>query len=294
MPDGIDLCSHDDILSFDEIVKVCREAVGLGIVNFKITGGEPLVRKNCPELIEKIYSIDGVNEVTLTTNGVLLTEQLDRLISSGIKSINISLDTINRGKYKEITGFDELDKVFEAIKKSIDRGIKVKINSVLHDKNFKDDYFELISLAKKYPIDVRFIEMMPIGLGAKSMLISNDELVKILKESFKNVDIDEKKHGYGPAKYYKVDGFLGSIGFISAIHGKFCDSCNRIRMTSTGDIKSCLCFDKEISIKEALRNNDVKKVREMLIESILDKPEKHSFEEMDSITEVKNMSKIGG
>lgn len=294
MPDGIKLCSHNDILSYDEIVMVCKEAVNLGIVKFKITGGEPLVRRDCHELIKKIYAINGVEDVTLTTNGVLLVEQLDNILNAGVKSINISLDSMNREKYKEITGFDEIEKVFEAIEKSVEKGVKVKINSVLHDENFKDDFFDLISLAKKYPVDVRFIEMMPIGLGAKSMLVSNEELIDILQSSFENVSFDETKHGNGPAKYYKVEGFQGCIGFISAIHGKFCNSCNRIRMTSTGDLKSCLCFDKKVSLKDALKEKDTKKISKLLSDSILEKPEMHCFEDADSITEIKNMTQIGG
>ena len=294
MPDGIDLCSHDDILSFDEILMVCREAIKLGIVNFKITGGEPLVRKNCHELIRKIYDLDGVNEVTLTTNGVLLGQQLDRLVEAGVVSINISLDTLDREKYKQITGFDEIDKVFEAIEKSIEKGIRVKINSVLHDEDYSKDFISLVDFARRYPIDVRFIEMMPIGLGAESMLVSNEDLKKILMDTFENVTKDNKKHGNGPAEYYNIDGFKGAIGFISAIHGKFCDSCNRIRMTSTGDIKSCLCFDKKISLKDALREKNPNRVYDMLVNSILEKPEMHSFEDKNSITELKKMTQIGG
>ncbi|WAW15875.1 GTP 3',8-cyclase MoaA [Peptostreptococcus equinus] len=294
MPDGIELCSHDYILSFDEILMVCKEAIGLGIVNFKITGGEPLVRKDCHKLIKKIYELGGVNEVTITTNGILLVDQLDDIIDAGVKSINISLDTLDREKYEQITGFDQIDKVLEAIEKSVEKGIRVKINSVLHDKDYKEDFLNLIKLAQKYPIDVRFIEMMPIGLGANSMLVSNEDLKKILETSFENVSSDKTKHGNGPAEYCRIDGFLGAIGFISAMHGKFCDSCNRIRMTSTGEIKSCLCFDKQISLKDALKARDSKAISEILKNSILEKPEMHCFEDKKRITELKRMTQIGG
>lgn len=294
MPDGIELCSHDDILSFDEVLLVCKEAVNLGIVNFKITGGEPLVRKDCHRLIKKIYGLDGVNEVTLTTNGILLLDQLDDIIESGIRSINISLDTLDRDRYKQITGFDKLDTVMDAIYKSISRGLRVKINTVLHDENYREDFAELVNLAKNLPVDVRFIEMMPIGLGAKSKMISNEELIEILKAQFGTIKSDNTKHGNGPAKYYKLDGFKGAIGFISAIHGKFCDSCNRIRMTSTGDIKSCLCFDKTFSLKDALKNRDAGKVFDILRKSIVEKPEMHCFEDAEKITEIKKMTQIGG
>lgn len=294
MPAGVELCSHDEILSYDEIVMVCREAVKLGIVNFKITGGEPLVRKDCAALIKQIYDIDGANQVTLTTNGILLEEQLDELVNAGLRSVNISLDTVNRQKYKEITGFDQLDKVIEAIKLAVDRGLRVKVNSVLHDKDYYDDFLGLIEIAKYYPVDVRFIEMMPIGLGADSYLVSNDILLGQIKELYDGVECDVTPKGNGPAIYYKIDGFKGAIGFISAIHGKFCDTCNRIRLTSTGEVKACLCYDRNVELWDIIKKADVEKIYEVLNDVILDKPEKHCFEETENITENKRMTQIGG
>lgn len=151
MPDGIIQCDHDEILTFDEIVMICKEAVKLGIVKFKITGGEPLVRKDCADLIKMIYQIEGVEQVTLTTNGVLLKDHLEDLISAGLRSVNISLDTLNRDKYREITGFDEIDMVMDSISLAVEAGLKVKINAVMHDKNYKEDFENLISIARNTP-----------------------------------------------------------------------------------------------------------------------------------------------
>lgn len=294
MPDGVQLCSHQDILTYDEIIAVCKEAVSLGIVKFKITGGEPLVRKNCATLIKKIYEIPGTEQVTLTTNGVLLKDQLEELKEAGLKSVNISLDTLDREKFKKITGFDKIDQVLASIKASMDAGMKVKLNTVLHDEEYQEDFKQIIALAEKYPLDVRFIEMMPIGYGADAYLVSNDTLIKELEELYENLEPDYEVKGNGPAVYYKVPGFKGSIGFISAIHGRFCKTCNRIRLTSMGEIKSCLCFDNGVNLKEAIKNKDSKEINRLLRESISDKPEEHCFGDLKGITERKNMIQIGG
>ncbi len=294
MPNGLPPSLCKDILSYDEIVMVCREAVKLGIVKFKITGGEPLVRKNCASLIKKIYQIDGVEQVTLTTNGVLLKEQVQDLIEAGIKSINISLDTLSREKYHNITGFDAFDKVFDSIMSTLEAGIKVKINAVMHDKEYRDDFINLVGLAKDYPIDVRFIEMMPIGCGVKSRLVSNDVLLETLQGIYRNIEIDDVKRGNGPAVYYKIPQFKGAIGFISAMNGKFCKNCNRIRLTSHGEIKSCLCFDNGMSLLDAIKKGDTLEILKLIQDSILDKPEEHCFDKFVNITERRKMVQIGG
>ncbi|MEG0292159.1 MAG: GTP 3',8-cyclase MoaA [Anaerovoracaceae bacterium] len=294
MPMGVELFSHDEVLSYDEIVMVCREAVKLGIVKFKITGGEPLVRKDCAKLIKSIYEIDGVRDVTLTTNGVLLKKQLNELIEAGLKSVNISLDSIDRERYQKITGFDSLNDVLESIEAAVKAGLKVKINSVLHDEDYKDDFNKLLEFPKKYKIDLRFIEMMPIGYGSESYLVSNESLLNHIKSIYKGVETEMKPRGNGPAIYYKIEEFEGCVGFISAIHGKFCDKCNRIRMTSTGEVKFCLCFEKHVNIKDAIKAGDTKAINELLKEAILSKPEKHCFEELENVTEFKKMAQIGG
>ena len=294
MPDGVIPCEHSEILTYDEIVAVCKEAVKLGIVKFKITGGEPLVRKDCANLVKMIYQIDGVREVTLTTNGVLLKKYLSALINSGIHSVNVSLDTLDREKYKKITGFDELGKVLESIEAALDAGLKVKINSVMHTKDYKEDFNNLILMAKEKPVDVRFIEMMPIGLGQESYLVSNEDLFLELKSRYKGIEFDDVERGNGPSIYYKIPGFKGDIGFISAIHGKFCKDCNRIRLTSVGELKSCLCYGNEISLKKALRERDSAEVERLIRESITSKPKQHCFEELENITEKKRMAQIGG
>lgn len=293
MPDGVKWLPMGEILTFEEIELICREAVKLGITRFKITGGEPLVRRNCTELIRRIKSIPGVQQVTLTTNGVMLGEFLDELADAGLDAVNISLDTLDEERYEEITGFRELKSVMSAIESAVQKGFRVKINAVLQQGVNDDEWQQLAELAKKYPVDVRFIEMMPIGSGKESRRVSNDKLLQKISEIYPG-EPDESWHGNGPAVYYQIPEFQGSIGFISAIHGKFCDKCNRIRLTAVGEVKPCLCFGESISIREAVRQGDGEMVRMRLKEAIERKPEMHHFEKSAEVTEQKKMSQIGG
>lgn len=309
MPDGVQWIPMKEILSFEEIVLICQEAVRLGIHNFKITGGEPLVRKGCADLIRLMKGIDGINEVTLTTNGILLEENLDVLIASGLDAVNISLDTLDEKRYEQITGFPKLGNVLSAIEASVQKGLKTKINVVLQQGVNEEEWQNLAELARKYPVDVRFIELMPIGSGKESRRVSNVEILDRLRKAYPQKEIpeterpeeehagivpDQRRHGNGPAVYYKIPGFQGSVGFISAIHGKFCDKCNRIRLTSVGELKPCLCYGERISLREAARNKDAAGVREKLAEAIDKKPQKHQFEVLHNVTEHKKMSQIGG
>lgn len=294
MPDGIEWIPMDEILTYEQIETVCRVAVSLGINKFKITGGEPLVRKGCPELIGSIKQIPGVEQVTITTNGILLKEQLDRLILAGVDGVNVSLDTLDAEKFKQITGFDLLDRVEASIQSAVAKGLRVKINTVLQSGVNEDEWKGLMDLAKDQRLDVRFIEMMPIGYGKKSRMISNSDLLKQMKERYPQMEPDMARHGNGPAVYYQIPGFQGGIGFISAIHGKFCGSCNRIRMTSTGELKACLCYQESVSLRDAVRQGDLEEVKRLIELTISKKPEMHCFEKVDSITESRQMVKIGG
>lgn len=302
MPNGVRWLPMGEILSFEEICLICEEAAALGIKRFKITGGEPLARKNCPELISKIKAIPGIQQVTMTSNGVLLGNVLEKLKEAGLDAINISLDTLDAERYREITGFDELASVRMSIKRAVEKGFPVKINVVLQKGVNDDEWRELAELAKTCPVDVRFIEMMPIGSGKDGRRVSNDWLLEQMKMVYQEsstmegeeIHLDERRHGNGPAVYYKIPGFQGSIGFISAIHGKFCDKCNRIRLTAAGEIKPCLCFGDSVSVREAVRNGDREAVRRCLVEAIERKPEMHRFEKNAEVTEQKQMSQIGG
>lgn len=295
IPDGVDLAPMDSMLTYEEIEKICQEAAGLGIKKIKITGGEPLVRLGCAELIGKLKRIAGIEQVTLTTNGVLLGTYLESLLENGLDAVNISLDSLDRERYQQITGRDELLKVLESIEKCVDASLRVKVNSVLQKDCNGEEWEDLIQLAKKYPLDVRFIEMMPIGYGKQFEPIYNESLLKMIKEKYPEIQTDERVHGNGPAIYYQIPGFKGSIGFISAIHGKFCGQCNRIRLTAQGRLKPCLCYGDSVDLRMAIRSKDgIDKVHELLNIGIENKPKQHCFEEIEEITEQALMIGIGG
>ena len=298
MPEeGIESIPHDEILTYDEILRICEIVSELGIRKIKITGGEPLVRKDIVNLIRDIKNIDKIEQVTLTTNGILLHEMLDDLYDAGIDAINISLDTLNKDNFKKITRRDGLEKVLMSIDKAYDLGIRVKINCLaIRDFNLRE-LVEIASFAKDREIDVRFIELMPIGFGKKYTQIDNDEILSILESRFGTFEIVTEKRGNGPAKYYRNQNMKGCIGFISAISHEFCESCNRIRLTSSGFLKLCLHYNKGIDLKEPIRNGisdeDLKK---LIHDTIWNKPTSHKFghasEEQD--IELKNMVQIGG
>lgn len=298
MPEeGIESIPHDEILTYDEILRICEIVSELGIRKIKITGGEPLVRKDIVNLIRDIKNIDKIEQVTLTTNGILLHEMLDDLYDAGIDAINISLDTLNKDNFKKITRRDGLEKVLMSIDKAYDLGIRVKINCLaIRDFNLRE-IVEIASFAKDREIDVRFIELMPIGFGKKYTQIDNDEILSILESRFGTFEIVTEKRGNGPAKYYRNQNMKGCIGFISAISHEFCESCNRIRLTSSGFLKLCLHYNKGIDLKEPIRNGisdeDLKK---LIHDTIWNKPISHKFghasEEQD--IELKNMVQIGG
>lgn len=303
MPDGIELVSMQQILTYEEIELVCQEAAEEGIRKLKVTGGEPLVRKGCPELVGRLKKIPGIEQVTLTTNGVLLSEYLPKLIENGLDAVNISLDTLDAAKYEKITGKDKLKEVLQGISDGLDAGIPVKINSVLQRRLNDNEWSELARLTLKYPLDVRFIELMPIGYGKADEAVYNDELLERFREKYPDIIADKSVHGNGPAVYYKIPGARGSIGFISAMHGKFCDHCNRIRLTSQGKIKPCLCFEESVDLGEILKNPEFQKLeyaqkkewlRPALEKAIRMKPENHKFENPEEITEHKKMVEIGG
>ena len=298
MPEeGIESIPHDEILTYDEILRICEIVSELGIRKIKITGGEPLVRKDIVNLIRDIKNIDKIEQVTLTTNGILLHEMLDDLYDAGIDAINISLDTLNKDNFKKITRRDGLEKVLMSIDKAYDLGIRVKINCLaIRDFNLME-LVEIASFAKDREIDVRFIELMPIGFGKKYTQIDNDEILSILESRFGTFEIVTEKRGNGPAKYYRNQNMKGCIGFISAISHEFCESCNRIRLTSSGFLKLCLHYNKGIDLKGPIRNGisdeDLKK---LIHDTIWNKPISHKFghasEEQD--IELKNMVQIGG
>ena len=289
----------DETLSLDEIYEVALAASKCGINKFKITGGEPLIRDGITDFIKRLHDIDSVKDITMTTNGFYLCKYVDSLVNAGLSSVNISLDSLKKDRFFKITGVDALDDVMEGIYKAEESGLSTKINTVLQRGVNDDELFDIIGLAKDKNINIRFIEMMPIGHGKESDGVSNFEVLEKIKDKY-IVSEDKKRHGNGPAKYIKFEGFKGSIGFISAIHGKFCDGCNRIRFTSNGKLKPCLCYASNIDLKDIIKDNTIgfnekiQLLEEKIRECITTKPKAHAFEDLSKVSELKDMVEIGG
>ncbi|MBE5979535.1 MAG: GTP 3',8-cyclase MoaA [Paenibacillaceae bacterium] len=299
MPEeGVPSLSHKEILTFDEILRLCRCFLKLGIDKVKITGGEPLVRKDVAFLIGQMKSQVGMKNVTLTTNGLLLGEYLPDLAAAGLDGVNISLDTLNPSKYEQITRKDALNEVLSSIQDALNYPkLKVKLNCVPVLDTDEKDIIKIAGLAKNSRLGVRFIEMMPIGLGKNYSYYSEEDIIAILKESYGLLEPVDSVLGNGPAHYYSVSGFEGNIGFISAISHKFCNECNRVRLTSDGYLKTCLQYEHGTDLKEVLRSNKEDSFLEQMIEqTIYEKPVSHNFkgDNPQGTLELDGMSKIGG
>lgn len=292
-PDHAEKLSHEEILRYEEILRLCKILTTLGIDKFKITGGEPFVRKGCADFIHELKEMDGVSKVTVTTNAILLSRDLTKLAEAGIDGINVSLDFMDREKYRRITGYDGYEQVMTAIKEAVSMGLNIKINAVLTDQTTMEDIQKFIDYIKYHKICIRFIEQMPLdNRQITSSSISRDEIRNNLKDQGMKFHKVKQRMGNGPAVYETIEGYQGMIGWIEALHGKFCDTCNRIRLTSTGGIKPCLYYEEADNIRDFLRNGSSDEtIRQMLEEMIYKKPQAHHFEEKPADSK---MYTIGG
>ena len=297
MPEkGICQIPREEILGQDEIIKICRLAGELGISRIKLTGGEPLVRKICVPLVRELKALPGIQQVTLTTNGILLKEQLPGLMEAGLDALNISLDTLEAENFRRITRRDELDRTLEGLEAALSYpSLKVKINCV---PTFQTDQelLQVAALARENPLHVRFIEMMPIGLGKDFTARDENSVKEILEKTYGSLTPVSEVLGNGPCHYYTLGDFKGKIGFISALSHKFCNQCNRVRLTSTGYLKGCLQFENGVDLKALLRNGASDEIlKNALQKAIFEKPAGHNFQEKKNGREESHiMSQIGG
>lgn len=298
MPEeGIKQVSHQDILTYDEIVQIVNAAAAVGITRIKLTGGEPLVRKNLAGLVEALRAVPGIEEVTVTTNGVLLKEQIGKLAKAGISAVNISVDSLDPDMYASIARKDALAAVLEGMEAAVScPGLKVKINCVPLKGLNEEEWVRLAQIARERPIDVRFIEMMPMGLGRDFQGSSQKEVLERLRETFGPEQYLDGNFGNGPATYVHFNGFAGKIGFISALSHKFCSECNRIRMTAEGFLKPCLQYASGEDLRKMIRNGaSEEELIRAINRTIYYKPACHHFEVDDSAEfEHKKMFRIGG
>jgi cyclic pyranopterin phosphate synthase len=279
MPEeGVTLMSHADILTYEEIYTVAKVAAGLGINKIRLTGGEPLVRLGLADLVKMLASIEGIDDLSLTTNGILLAENAAELKKSGLKRVNVSLDTLRPERFREITRCGELEDTLKGIETAHAVGLEpVKINMVVM-AGVNDD--ELIDFARKTIDDgwhVRFIEHMPViaDSPAPSRLFSVKEMRNRI-ETLGRLEPWKVDVGNGPAKYFRLPDAKGTIGFITPVTEHFCYQCNRLRLTADGKLRPCLLSEEEIDLREALRSGAPPDELKRLIEkAIACKPERH-------------------
>ena len=296
MPEPIDALGHADILRYEEILRICRAAIELGITKFKVTGGEPLVRAGCTEFIAELKKQPGTQQVTLTTNGLLLEKNLDALADAGLDGVNISLDTTDNTRFQRITGYtgNGADTLLRVLEECCAKGLKTKINAVLLEET-EADAPALAAIAETLPVDVRFIELMPIGFGTAMRRVSPDDILSALRKRWPDLAPTDERRGNGPAHYYKSDLLLGRIGFIDAVSHKFCADCNRVRLTSTGQLKPCLCYADSADLRTLIRGGCTDgELKEALRASVYAKPRAHCFDTGAAVTERHAMSQIGG
>ncbi|MFW5885949.1 MAG: GTP 3',8-cyclase MoaA [Halanaerobium sp.] len=286
--DGVENKSHQDILSYEDILKIVKYGKKLGIKKVRITGGEPLVRLGVEDFIAALNRLD-LEDISMTSNAVLLSKKAVRLKKAGLDRINISLDTLDSEKFKKITRRDNLTDVLQGIKAALKAGLDpVKLNVVLMKGLNDDELFDFVELSRKQKLNVRFIEYMPLGGEAEAeKFISSREIKDLISQKFNLLPAVAK--GNGPANYFKLEGAEGTIGFISALSEHFCSSCNRLRLTADGRFKPCLAGDQEILIKGFSKEE----IKAAYLKALEIKPVCHnlSFEHQDYS---RNMSQIGG
>jgi cyclic pyranopterin phosphate synthase len=291
--EGIKLLPHNEILSYEEILKIIKIATTIGISKIRITGGEPLLRKDVVSFIEKTVRTEQIKDIGMTTNGVLLKKYAKDLYQAGLKRINVSLDSLEEDKFKKITRFGFLKDVLEGIDSAYRVGLNpIKINVVVM-RGINDDEIEKFArLSMQVPYQIRFIEFMPIGHNywGEELFISTKEIKQKIQYNVGTLTPVQVKKS-GPAEYFMLEGAKGLLGFISPLTTHICSMCNRLRLTADGKLRPCLFSDKEIDLKKILRSGaSQEEIKQILIKAIQLKPQGISIESKP----LRPMSTIGG
>jgi len=297
--DGIDFIPHENIMRYEEILHIVRLSVQKGIRKIRLTGGEPLVRKGLLGFLRQLNDIEGLKEITLTTNGVLLKELAAGIKECGVKRLNISLDSLKKERFAYITGRDMFDQVWAGIEEAERLGFDpIKINIVAMKGVNDDEIKDFARLTMTKPYHVRFIEHMPVGEdnGWKAEnFISVLEIYNIIETIGKLHQITTRTLLDGPAQRFKLEGAKGEIGLIGALSNHFCAICNRLRLTADGHIRGCLFSDEETDIKTPLRNNEGdEKILSLIDTAIRNKPLQHNLNVSGIRSCARRMSSIGG
>lgn len=305
MPEeGVCALEHDEILRLEEIERIVYIASKLGIKSIRLTGGEPLVRKGVVDLVRSITSMNGIENVSMTTNGVLLPKMAGDLKEAGLNRVNISLDTLDEKQFREITRVGNLDDTLKGIEAALEQGFNpVKINAVTV-RRLNQDFLSFARLSVDKPLHVRFIEYMPLGGGedqvalgwGKEDVIPSEELLEIINTKAREQDLPEliqaskSPLGWGPARYFEFPDALGTVGFISPVSRHFCSECNRLRLTADGKIRPCLFSDEEFNLLDSAREGDDDAIEATILKALGAKPDEHH----DRVGTERNMNAIGG
>lgn len=283
-------CPKQRELSAAEFARIARVMAGLGINKIRLTGGEPMLRRDLEEIIARLAAIPEIEEIAMTTNAQHLPGRAAALKAAGLTRLNISIDSLKPDRYREMTGGGELAPVLKGIEEAIEAGmLPLKLNAVLLRGVNDDEIDDFISLTKDKPLDMRFIELMPLCAdGDVSRRVSPDEILAA-RSWLKPLP---PRYISQSSEDYAVDGYRGRVGFISPVSHKFCGNCNRVRVMSDGMLRPCLGDNREVSLKEALKSADDALLAEIIRKSIFCKPEGHAF--VDGFASDKNMSRIGG
>ena len=296
--EGLPKLKHEDVLTYEEILRLATVAVGLGVEKIRLTGGEPLVRKSFPLLLPRLTTLPGLKDISLTTNGILLKENLEKIRSAGIKRINVSLDTLRRERYGKITGYDGFEQVREGIRLARKMDFyPIKINMVVMQGINDDEVVDFARLSLDHSYHIRFIEYMPSGLpgkGEQLCFVPNE----VIKERVMKVGrLGQVPNGEvdGPTVRYRFEGAAGEIGFISPLTHHFCQVCNRLRLTASGHLRLCLLSDQEVDLKQPMRAGaSDSDLAQIFLKAAENKPQAHQLASEHPGSLSGKMSTIGG
>jgi cyclic pyranopterin phosphate synthase len=293
--EGVTKLHRAEILSYDQLFQIAQASVSLGIEKIRITGGEPLIRKGLTEFITRLSQINGLKQLVLTTNGLLLESMASDLKASGIQRLNISLDSLNPEVFAKITNGGDLAQVTAGIDAAERAGFPIKINMVVMRGINDMEVEDFAAMAVRKPFAIRFIEYMPALKedNWQTLIVPSQEILSRISNRF-TLSPMGSEYLAGPAKGYKIEGGAGFLGFISPLSGHFCAACNRIRLTSTGKVRSCLFSEEEIDLKSCLGSYDSDALREALRKIVSIKPCMHTLTESKADHSTFNMSRIGG
>jgi len=290
--EGVGWIPHEDVLRFEEVLRICRVLAGLGIKSVRVTGGEPLLRRGLADFISELKTVNGINRVSLTTNGVLLGEQLEALGKAGLDAVNISIDTLDRDKFSRLTRTEIASNIVSVIDHALEMGLDVKINTVMIRDFNEDEITAIAGLAKSRNIAARFIELMPLGEAASFKPFYAHEAAAMIEGACGSLLPVTAKLGNGPAEYYAIAGFAGHIGFISPMSRRFCETCSKLRLTASGFLKLCLSGDMGIDLRGLVRGGaSDEEITAIIREQLALKPAGHCFPESGGSV---NMFRIGG